>query len=100
MSDRRGLNYITEGFRWAWGWGLYEARTMRWLLIILLTAILLGVVVGIVLSLLADLTGWAVVGILLACLIVFVFLGVVLSRAVIPFVWEIMRTRGLEGRRG
>lgn len=96
MSEHAKLNYITKGFRWAWGWGLYEARTMRWLVVILLIALLLGLTTGIVISLLAELSGWAAVGAVVASLIAFVFLGVVFARGAIPFVWSFMQTRGME----
>lgn len=96
MSQYSSLNYVTKGFRWAWGWGLYEARTMRWLVTILLIALLLGLTTGIVISLLAELSGWAIVGVVVPSLIMFVFLGVVLARGIIPFVWSLMQTRGME----
>ena len=96
MSDSLRLNYITSGSRWARGWGHYEARTVRWLLIILLVSALLGLVVGIVLSLLLHFAGWVIVGAILASIILFVFLGVVFCKAIIPFVWSAMQTRDLE----
>ena len=96
MSDPSGFNYITRGRRWARGWNRYEARTMNWLLGILIISTILGLIAGFVLGTWLQLSLWLI---LLTVIVVgfgALLIGIAIAKAVIPFTWDTMLTRELE----
>jgi hypothetical protein len=96
MSDTSTINYTTHGRRWAHGWNRYEAPTMSWLMVILGGLVLLGAVAGAIIGLLADFSLGGVLLMVLGAVVLALLVGIAIARMVIPFLWDVMLTRGLE----
>ncbi len=89
-------DYILSGRIWARGWNRYEAKTMNLLIGILVLALVLGFVIGILLSLQLSPSWLLSLVIVLLSGVGMLFVGIVLARAVVPFVWDTLLTKDLE----
>ena len=96
MRDQKIL-YVTSGRLWARGWNRYEAKTVKWLLAILVGAVVLGILAGVILGVLTELPLLASILIALLCAVVGLLIGIAMAKAVIPFVWDSMLTKDLGG---
>lgn len=96
MRDQK-INYVTAGRLWARGWNKYEARTVNWLIAILVGAVILGILAGIIFGMLLDLPLLASILIALFCMVVSLLIGIFIAKAVIPFVWDSLLTKDLGG---
>jgi protein-S-isoprenylcysteine O-methyltransferase Ste14 len=89
-------DYVLSGRTWARGWNRYEAKTMNLLIGILILALVLGFVIGILLSLQFNLPWFLALVMVLLSGVGMLFVGIVLARAVVPFVWDTLLTKDLE----
>lgn len=96
MDKAPKIKYSIRGRLWARGWNRYEAATMNRLFGILIFMAVIGAVAGVLGGLWLELSLGLVILLMLSASIVALVIGIVIARAVIPFLWEVILTRDLE----
>ena len=89
-------SYVLTGRSWARGWNRYESMTMNWLIGILALPPILGLALSVFLAVKLSLSWFTAAIVIFIVGLLMLFVGIVLARTIVPFVWDSLLTKDLE----